>query len=68
MPVTKIEYAYSKNLDPGFRKRHKIKDGEFVEIRTVNPEKGVVVRKIKTPTDEIRNHIRKKGLNGLKLE
>jgi len=67
MGVKKIEYIPAKNLSSEIKGKYKIKDNEFAQIRVVNPNEGIEVKRIKSPIDEVRKSFQNKKLKNFQI-
>ena len=47
--------------------KYKIKDNEFAQIRVVNPNEGIEVKRIKSPIDEVRKSFQNKKLKNFQI-
>ena len=63
MGVKKVDFVPARKLPQDIREKYKINEGEYAEIRVINADEGIVVRKVRSPVEEIRKVLRKKNVN-----
>ncbi len=63
MGVKKVDLVPARKLPQDIREKYKIREGEYAEMRVINADEGIVVRKVRSPVVEIRKVLRKNNIN-----